>query len=87
MNKRTVYELLVRGTKQLLWVRIDKDRLVEVKTPAGAAREARDTSKSVKFKRSKFLEKSSNDSLNNPLSERNGEDPKDHDDVEVEPKD
>lgn len=87
VNKRTVYELLVQGTKQLLWVRIDKDRLVEVKAPAGAAREVRDTNRPVKFKRSKFLEKSSNDSLNNPLSERNGEDSKDHDDVEVEPKD
>ena len=68
-------------------MRIDKDRLVEVKAPAGAAREARDTNRLVKFKRSKFLEKSSNDSLNNPLSERNWEDPKDHEDVEVEPKD
>ena len=87
VNKRTVYELLVQGTKQLLWVRIDKDRLVEVKAPAGAAREARDTNRPVKFKRSKFLEKSSNDSLNNPLSERNGEDPKGYGDVEVEPKD
>ena len=87
VNKRTVYELLVQGTKQLLWVRIDKDRLVEVKTPAGAAREARDTNRPVKFKRSKFIEKSSNDSLDNSLSERNGEYSKDHDDVEIEPKD
>ena len=87
VNKRTVYELLVQGTKQLLWVRIDKDRLVEVKAPTGAAREARDTNRPVKFKRSKFLEKSPNDSLNNSLSERNGEDPKGYGDVEVEPKD
>ena len=87
VNKRPVYELLRQGTKQLLWVRIDKGRLVKVKAPAGAAREARDTNRPVKFKRSKFLEKSSNNPLNNPLSERNGEDPKDHDDVEVEPKD
>ena len=87
VNKRTVYELLVQGTKQLLWVRIDKDRLVEVKTPAGAAREARDTSRPVKFKRSKFLERSSNNPLNNSSSERNGEYSKDHRDVEVRPKD
>ena len=87
VNKRTVYELLVQGTKQLLWVRIDKDRLVEVKAPAGAAREARDTNRPVKFKRSKFLERSPNDPLGNSSSERNGEDPKDYEDVEGRPKD
>ena len=87
VNKRTVYELLVQGTKQLLWVRIDKDRLVEVKTPAGAAREARNTNRPVKFKWSKFLERSQNDPLDNSLSKRNGEDPKGHEDVEVRPKD
>ena len=87
VNKRTVYELLVQGTKQLLWVRIDKDRLVEVKTPAGAAREARDTNRPVKFKRSKFLERSSNDHLDNFSSERNREDLKGHEDVDVRPKD
>ena len=87
VNKRTVYELLVQGTKQLLWVRIDKDRLVEVKAPTGAAREARDTNRLVKFKRSKFLEKSSNGHSYNSLSERNGEYSKEHGDVEAEPKD
>ena len=77
VNKRTVYELLRQGTKQLLWVRIDKDRLVEVKTPAGAAREARDTGKPFKVRQSKFLEKFPNEPSSNSLSKRDGEDTKD----------
>lgn len=77
VNKRPVYELLMQGTKQLLWVRIDKDRLVEVKAPAGAAREARDTGKPFKVRQSKFLEKLPNDPLSNPLSKRDGADPND----------
>ena len=60
---------------------------MEVKAPAGAAKEARDTNKPVKFKRSKFLEKSQNDPLGNSSIERNREDPKDHEGVEVRPKD
>ena len=77
VNKRTVYELLVQGTKQLLWVRIDKDRLVEVKAPAGAAREARNTGKLFKVRQSKFLEKFPNDPSSNPLSKRDVKDPND----------
>ena len=71
-NKRAIYELMVKGTKQLLWVRIDKNHLVEVKAPSGAAKEVRDTNKPAKPKPGKPADKPSDNPSEKPSENPGG---------------
>ena len=71
-RKHLIYELLVQGTKQLLWVRIDKNHLVEVKAPSGAAKEVRDTNKPAKSKPGKPAEKPSDNPSEKPSENPGG---------------
>ena len=71
-RKHLIYELLVQGTKQLLWVRIDKNHLVEVKAPSGAAKEVRDTNKPAKPKPGKPADKPSDNPSEKPSENPGG---------------
>lgn len=85
-NKHLIYELSVGDTNQLLWVRISKDHLVEVKAPAGAAKEARDSHKPSKPKGRKAPETGTDDSADKPSGKQDGENPKNHGSVDIKPK-
>ena len=87
-NKRTIYELMVKGTKQLLWVRIEKNYLIEVKSPSKASKTARDTDKPNKPQKpsQKPKDKPSDKPGDKPSDNPGGKDPKGQGEAEIKPK-
>ena len=87
-NKRTIYELMVKDTKQLLWVRIEKNYLIEVKSPSKASKAARDTDKPNKPQKpsQKPKDKPSDKPGDKPSDNPGGKDPKGQGEVEIKPK-
>ena len=87
-NKRAIYELMVKDTKQVLWVRIERNYLIEVKSPSKASKATRDTDKPNKPQKpsQKPKDKPSDKPGDKPSDNPGGKDPKGQGEVEIKPK-